>query len=241
MSFFSDDYVVGKSGAVPAVNMQSVMRMVYVWMMMGLGISALVAWFVASNESMWPIVYNPATMIISFIGIIGIAIAIPFGMKRRWLNPTAAIVIFMVFAGLMGLTLSSVFLVYELGTIWSALLTTTALFATMSVFGFTTKMDLMKWGTYLFIGMIGLLVVSVINWFLGSDGLTWLISLFGVVLFTAMTAYDTQKIKRMAESFEVQNDNNLAIKVSVYGALELYLDFINLFLYLLRLFGSSRD
>jgi FtsH-binding integral membrane protein len=102
-------------------------------------------------------------------------------------------------------------------------------------------MDLMKYSTYFMIGLIGLVVAMVINIFLQSSALEMLISIIGVIIFTALTAYDTQKIKRMAESYEVQSDSGLAIKVSVYGALELYLDFINLFLFLLRLFGGSRD
>ncbi|HRL11362.1 MAG TPA: Bax inhibitor-1/YccA family protein [Aggregatilineales bacterium] len=241
--FNQDNLGQGLSSSLPRVdiNMQSVMRNVFIWMTLALGLTAVVGWVVSSTEALWPIVYNPITMIVSFIAIIAMAIIIPVGMKRRWLSPTMAIVLFFVFAGVMGMMLSSIFLVYTSTSIVSALVTTMALFGTMVVFGLTTKMDLMKYSTYFMIGLIGLVVAMVINIFLQSSALEMLISIIGVIIFTALTAYDTQKIKRMAESYEVQSDSGLAIKVSVYGALELYLDFINLFLFLLRLFGGSRD
>jgi FtsH-binding integral membrane protein len=242
-SFNQDNLGKGLSSSLPRVdiNMQSVMRNVFIWMTLALGLTAVVGWVVSSTEALWPIVYNPITMIVSFIAIIAMAIIIPVGMKRRWLSPTMAVVLFFIFAGVMGMTLSSIFLVYTSTSIVSALVTTMALFGTMVVFGLTTKMDLMKYSTYFMIGLIGLVVAMVINIFLQSSMLEILISIVGVIIFTALTAYDTQKIKRMAESYEVQSDSGLAIKVSVYGALELYLDFINLFLFLLRLFGGSRD
>lgn len=242
-SFNQDNLGKGLSSSLPRVdiNMQSVMRNVFIWMTLALGLTAVVGWVVSSTEALWPIVYNPITMIVSFIAILAMAIIIPVGMKRRWLSPTMAVVLFFVFAGVMGMTLSSIFLVYTSTSIVSALVTTMALFGTMVVFGLTTKMDLMKYSTYFMIGLIGLVVAMVINIFLQSSALEMLISIIGVIIFTALTAYDTQKIKRMAESYEVQSDSGLAIKVSVYGALELYLDFINLFLFLLRLFGGSRD
>jgi FtsH-binding integral membrane protein len=241
--FNQDNLGQGLSSSLPRVdiNMQSVMRNVFIWMTLALGLTAVVGWVVSSTEALWPIVYNPITMIVSFIAILAMAIIIPVGMKRRWLSPTMAIVLFFVFAGVMGMTLSSIFLVYTSTSIVSALVTTMALFGTMVVFGLTTKMDLMKYSTYFMIGLIGLVVAMVINIFLQSSALEMLISIIGVIIFTALTAYDTQKVKRMAESYEVQSDSGLAIKVSVYGALELYLDFINLFLFLLRLFGGSRD
>lgn len=241
-NFNSDSPVISDSRAFPSINLQSVMKMVYVWMTLGLSVTALVAWYVASNEALWPVVFNPTTMIVSIIAVFAISIIIPLGMTRRWLSPTMAAVAFFVYALIMGVLLSSIFFTFELGAIWSALATTAVLFGVMSVFGFTTKMDLMKWGTYLFMGLIGLIVVSLLNAFVfRSDTMGWLMSIVGVVLFTAMTAYDTQKIKHMANSFEAQNDGSLAAKISVYGALSLYLDFINLFLMLLRLFGGGRD
>lgn len=242
-NFQQDNPVISTSRAFPAIDMQSVMKRVYVWMTLGLAVTALVSWFVASNVAANPefaaVVYNPITLIISLIASIAIAIIIPLGMTRRWLSPTGAAVAFFVYAIIMGVMLSSILLVYTAESIASALATTAVLFGVMSVFGYTTKMDLMKWGTYLFMGLIGMLVVSLLNAFVfQSTPLMWAMSLFGVVLFTAMTAYDTQKIKNMANSFEAQNDSSLAAKISIYGALELYLDFINLFLMLLRLFGS---
>lgn len=242
-NFQQDNPVISSSRAFPTIDMQSVMKRVYVWMTLGLAVTALVSWFIAStvanNPEFAAVVYNPITLIISMIASIAIAIIIPVGMTRRWLTPAGAATAFFVYAIIMGVLLSSILLVYTSESIASALATTAVLFGVMSVFGYTTKMDLMKWGTYLFMGLIAMLVVSLLNMFVfQSTPLMWVMSLFGVVLFTAMTAYDTQKIKNMANSFEAQNDSTLAAKISIYGALELYLDFINLFLMLLRLFGS---
>lgn len=241
--FNQDNLGKGLSPSLPRVdiNMQSVMRNVFIWMTLALGLTAVVGWVVSSTEALHPIVFNPITMIVSFVVILVMAIVIPIGVKRRFLSPTMSIVLFFVFAGVMGMLLSSIFIVYTSESIVSALITTMALFGTMVVFGLTTKMDLMKYSTYFMIGMVGLVIAMLINLFLQSSALQMLISVIGVVIFTALTAYDTQKIKHMAESYEVQADSGLAIKVSVYGALELYLDFINLFLFLLRIFGGNRD
>jgi FtsH-binding integral membrane protein len=134
-----------------------------------------------------------------------------------------------------------ILLMYDLGTLTLAFVSTSALFGAMTIVGLTTKMDLTKWGTFLFMGLIGLLVAMLVNIFLRSSAFDLIISVIGVLLFTGLTAYDTQKIVRMASDPAIQaGDTTLMRKLSILGALSLYLDFINLFLFILRLMGRQR-
>jgi uncharacterized protein len=159
------------------------------------------------------------------------------------MTPNLAGGLFFLYAAVNGFTISIILLVYDIGAITNALTTTVLLFGVMSVFGYTTNMDLTKWGTYLLMGLVGLIVAMIVNVFLGSSTLEIIISVVGVLIFTALTAYDTQKIKEFTQTYEIQGNANLTLKFSIYGALTLYLDFVNLFLFLLRIFGggSSRD
>lgn len=239
------DYAISGSRAASNVNIQSVMKLVYVWMGLGLLTTTVIAWLFGTNESLMQFAMNPAVMIGSVIGTFVLVLAMSFGFNAKWMTPNRAMIFFFVYAALMGLLLSSVAFIATVpgltGAVVSALMTTIVLFGVMTVFGFTTKRDLTSWGTYLMIGLIGIVIAMFINAiFLRSSGMDMLISVIGVILFTALTAYDTQKIKDMTESYEVQADGNLALKFSILGALTLYLDFVNLFLFLLRLF-LSRD
>lgn len=254
MGLFNNDSPIGgdfaiRSTPVTTVSMNSVMRLVYVWMTIGLAVTAVLALFI-SNQINTAVANNavdtlfflqPGVMIGLFVAQIALVIALGFGLSRKWLSPPLAVVLFLVYAALTGVTLSPVIWSYGQASVYKAFGSTAVLFGIMSVYGYTTKSDLMGWGKYLFMALIGLIVASVINLFLGSSMMDFAISIFGVFLFTALTAYDTQKIKVMAQDPAIQNDSNALLKVSIYGALRLYLDFINLFLYLLRLFGSSRD
>lgn len=240
------DYAIA-SNPVSTITMNSVMRLVYVWMFLGLAVSAFVAFFVSNQietalatgaNSIW---LSPVVRFGSVIATFVLAIVLGIGLTRKWLSPTLAAGLFMLYAALMGVMLSSVLVVYADATIFKAFGSTAILFGIMSVYGYTTKSDLTSMGKYLMMGLIGLIVASLVNLFLGSSGLDYIISIIGVLIFVGMTAYDTQKIKRMAENPAIQNDSNMVLKVSIYGALELYLDFINLFLFLLRLFGDGRD
>ncbi|GAB4531115.1 MAG: Bax inhibitor-1/YccA family protein [Anaerolineae bacterium] len=228
----------------PSVAINSVMKLVYVWMSLGMLATAGVAWFTATNDALAALRTSPVVMILSLVVLFGSVIALSVGMTRNWLTPNLAAFLFFVFAGINGFTLSltlQYFVENEPGALTSAFGTTTILFGTMSIFGFTTRMDLTKLGTYLFMGLIGLVIAMVFNWFIGSSALAFLISFIGVVIFTGLTAYDTQKIKEMSMSPQLQGDGNLVLKFSILGALTLYLDFLNLFLFLLQLFGGSRD
>jgi FtsH-binding integral membrane protein len=164
-------------------------------------------------------------------------LAINFGLNR--MSYPVFFGVFISFAVVMGMSLSSIFYSYEINSIATVFLSTTALFALMAIAGYTTKTDLTKMGSLLIIGLFGIIIASVINMFMGSEQLDYLISIIGVIIFTGFTAYDVQKIKNLGQ--QVNDDATLANKLGIIGALTLYLDFVNLFLILLRLFGGKKD
>jgi uncharacterized protein len=225
-----------------SINIQAVMKLVYVWMGLGLLTTTVVAWLTTTNPILADLRGNTGVFLLAIFVEFALVIALSFGITRKWMTPNLAGAMFFVYAAVSGFTISIILLVYDVGAITNALATTVLLFGVMSVFGYTTSMDLTKWGTYLLMGLIGLILAMIVNIFLGSSTLEIIISVIGVFIFTALTAYDTQKIREFTQSYEIQNDGNLALKFSIYGALMLYLDFVNLFLFLLRIFGGgSRD
>ena len=161
------------------------------------------------------------------------AIALP--MKLNSMSTGTCLALFCVFAALMGASLSSIFVVYEIGSITYTFFITAGMFGVMSVYGYFTKTNLDKMGTYLIMGLFGLIICSVVNIFVASSGFDWLISILGVIIFTGLTAWDTQQVKRIASANLAPN---LTDKLATMGALNLYLDFINLFLFLLRFLGN---
>lgn len=215
-----------------------IMRMVYVWMTLGLIVTGAVAAYLSGTDLAIQIASSPGLLFGVIIGQLVLVIALSAGLQR--MSPGLAIGMFFVYAALMGVTLSMIFFVYDLGTIQLAFFSTAGAFLAMSVLGYTTQLDLSQYRTYFLMGLLGLIVAGLVNMFLRSSGFDLLISMFGVVLFVGLTAYDTQKIKRMAADPMINSDGSMAMRVSIYGALNLYLDFINLFLYLLRLFGRRR-
>ena len=214
----------------------TVMQKVYVKMGLGLLLTAIIAFFVASSQGMLNLLYGNSWM----IWVLCIAeLALVWGISGAIdkLSSTAATALFFVYAAVNGLTMSVIFLAYTAESITSTFFVTAATFGAMSAYGYLTKADLSKMGSILFMALIGLIIASIVNIFLGSSTLQWIISIAGVIIFVGLTAWDTQKIKAMAEMTDVSQ----AGKVSTLGALSLYLDFINLFIYLLRILGSSRD
>lgn len=165
----------------------------------------------------------------------------PLGMvlflsfRIQHMSASTAQMTFWVYAALMGVSLSSIFLVYTGASIAKVFFITAATFGAMSLYGYTTKKDISGWGSFLFMGLIGIIIASIVNLFLGSDALSFAISVIGVLVFAGLTAYDTQQIKEM---YYVNDDGETAAKKSIMGALRLYLDFINLFIMLLSLFGN---
>jgi FtsH-binding integral membrane protein len=217
------------------VNIQTIMRQVYVWMTLGMLLTAAVA-FLTVNTSLLNLAVNPIIMIVAIIAEFGVVLGISFGLKR--LSPGAATMLFFAYAALNGFTLSLVLLAFSNASLFLAFASTAALFGAMSIIGYTTHVDLTKMGTYLMMGLIGLIIAMVVNLFLNSGPLDMVISIIGIIIFTALTAFDTQRIGRMAAEMSVGSDE--AVKFGIFGALKLYLDFINMFLYILRLFGRRR-
>jgi uncharacterized protein len=219
-------------------EVRPVLRWVYVWMCFGLLVSSAVAFVTVNNTNLLALTRNPAIFFGAIIAEFAMVLGLGFGLRR--MSPGLAATLFIAYAALNGFTLSLIFFRYEAGSIVSAFATTTALFGVMSVVGFTTNIDLTRFGGILMMALIGLLVAMIVNLFLHSSALDFIVSAAGVLIFTALTAYDTQKIKRLAANPALQADSSLAAKISIIGALTLYLDFVNLFLFMLRLFARRR-
>ena len=213
---------------------QSVTR-AFVWMTLGLAITGLTALFVA-DSNLIEVLFSSG----SFWMLVIAELAVVWFLSSRvmTLSMPVATAAFAVYSLLHGVTLSPIFLVYTGESITSTFFITAATFGTMAVFGYTTKRDLSSWGSYLMMGLIGLIIASVVNIFLGSSLLMWAVSYLGVLLFVGLTAYDTQQLKAMIAASI--GDEEQTKKVALLGALNLYLDFINLFIYLLRILGKRR-
>ncbi len=238
MNFRNDAVVIGAPGKVKpleGLQLNAVMRNVYGWMTMGL----LVTTAVALGISNMGVIPSQGILWIAIILQFGIVMGLSFAINR--ISATAAGMLFFLYAAVTGFTFSIIFLVFSLGSIAAAFFSTAGVFGAMTIIGMTTKTDLTKYSSYFMMGLIGLIIASVVNIFLGSSGLDFLISIFGVLLFTGLTAYDTQRIANMAANPKMKVNSEDTLKFSIMAALTLYLDFINLFLFLLRLFGSGRD
>jgi FtsH-binding integral membrane protein len=175
------------------------------------------------------------TPIVLMLASLGLVFFISFRIDR--LQYTTALALFMLYAALLGVALSTIFVVYTGTSITRVFFISAASFGALSLWGYTTQRDLTAMGTFMMMGLFGIIIASLVNIFLGSSGLAWIISVVGVVVFAGLTAYDTQKIKEM---YDINDDGTVAGRKAVMGALTLYLDFINLFLMLLRLFGDRR-
>lgn len=223
------------------------MRGVYAWMSAGLGLTAVVAFLTINIPALQQLVLavNPETGMLAPTMLPMIAMFAAFGMvfflsfKISTMNPTTASTLFMVFSGLNGLSLAPILMAYTTSSAVSTFVTTAAMFGAMSVYGMVTKKDLTSWGSLLLMGLIGIIIASVVNIFIGSSAMSFAISVIGVIIFLGLTAYDTQKLKTMGEVIPA-GDNAAIRRGSILGALTLYLDFYNLFLMLLRLFGERR-
>ncbi len=211
---------------------------VFNWMAVGLGITGLVAMFTVSSGFAQSIAASPLYWIL-LIAEIGMVFYLAARIDK--LEPGTATGIFIAYAVMNGVTLSVLFLMYSGASIAGTFLITAGMFAAMAVYGLVTKRDLSGWGSFLFMGLIGVLLASVVNIFLQSSSLYWAVSVIGVFVFVGLTAYDTQKIKEMGEQGIMEQGEAAIRRGAILGALTLYLDFINLFILLLRFFGGSRD
>jgi FtsH-binding integral membrane protein len=211
---------------------------VFSYMTLALVISGVAAyWFAASGMMLELIQTSSVLMWVIMLAPLAAVLVMNFAFNR--LSYTALIAIFLVYSFITGLSLSVIFLVYATATIAKVFLITAGLFGTMAVIGYTTKTDLTKMGSILMMAVIGIVIASVVNMFMKSESFDYIISCIGVLVFTGLIAYDTQKIKRIGAG--VEYGTAVAGKLAVMGALSLYLDFINLFLFLLRIFGGRRD
>ena len=232
-NFYSDGN--GQQTVVYTQSVAKVMRSVYLRMFLGLLATAFTAMFVASQESLMLAIFGNkiffwGLIIAEFACVIGISGAI------NKISTAMAVLLFFVYAIINGVTLASIFRVFEISTIAQTFFITAGVFGAMSAYGYLTRADLSKFGAFLFMALIGLIITSVVNIFFMEESKTldWVISLVGVGIFIGLTAWDTQKIKMMV----MQSNGYNVGKIATPGALSLYLDFINLFLYLLRIFGS---
>ncbi len=214
------------------------MQQVYSWMCIGLLFTAAIAYVVASSQTLLSMILNPIVTIGMFLGMLGLAFYLPSRMHT--LSATQASGFFLLFAGLNGAVLSPILLMYTTSSVFMTFIVTASMFGALAFYGLVTKRDLSAMGAFMFMGMIGLIVASIINMFFASSAMQFVINVAGVIIFAGLTAYDNQRIKQMGESAPL--DDSLAIRRgAILGALSLYLDFINLFLFLLRFMGASRD
>jgi hypothetical protein len=221
-----------------AAEQQRFMVRVYNWMTGGLAVTGFLAYFVANNETLVGLIFGNAIVpIVLFVAQIGLVIYLSGWVHK--MSASQATGIFILYAGLTGLTFSSIFLVYSGASIASTFMVTAGTFAGMSFYGYTTKKDLTSLGSFLIMGLFGFVIATVVNMFLQSETLHWLLTYAGILIFVGLTAYDTQKIKEMNIIGNEGTDEDT--KEAISGALTLYLDFINLFLLLLRVMGGQRN
>lgn len=236
------------SEILPGTLVNAFLQRVFLIMAAGLGITGLTAYYffsitfvevggeiVGINESMaW--MFTGVLRWVIMLAPLGFVLVLSMGIRR--MSYPVATLLFAAFSFVMGISLSFIFAAYTATSIFTTFLITGGMFAAMAVYGMTTKQDLSRLGSMLMMGLFGLIIASVVNMFVGSSTMQWAISFVGVIIFTGLTAYDVQNIMR--NSLTMDADSEAAKKASILGALSLYLDFINLFLYLLRFFGDRR-
>ncbi len=212
-------------------------RRVYNWMAAGLALTGVIAYFTADSPALVQLIFgNKLVFYALLFGELGLVVALSAAINR--LSAATATGLFLFYSALNGVTMAAIFLAYTRSSIASTFLVTAGTFGAMSLYGHLTKKDLTSWGSFLFMGLIGVVLASVVNIFLKSEMIYWVTTFCGIIVFVGLTAYDTQKIKRMAANGFA--DEEMSRKGAILGALTLYLDFINLFLMLLRLFGRRR-
>ena len=237
--FETESYAYGtQAGSVDAVN--EIFRKVYQYMALGLIITAVTAYATASSQAALEFLFSSSTPLI-VIAIVELALVLILSTMVNKLSTGAALAIFAGYSVLNGLMFSSILLVYTRGSIYQAFFTAAGMFGAMSVYGLYTQRDLTSMGSFLRMGLWGLLIALVINLFVGSTMIELVTSVMGVIIFLGLTAYDTAKIKTLAGEYDWNIDSSIAGRIAVIGALELYLDFINLFLYMLRFMGKRKD
>lgn len=229
------------SGAIA----KNFMANVFAWMFAGLGLSALFAWLFASNLTLLSYLIQPeggmTTLgMITMFAPLGFVLLMGFAFKR--ISAPLMVGLFIAYSVINGISFSFILLIYTASSIIGCFLSAAAMFGIMAVMGYTTQKDLTSFGRILMMGLIGIVIAMVVNFFLQSDSMGYIISILGVAIFTGLTAYDVQKLKHIGAGLEFNGVSAADTKkMAIVGALNLYLDFINIFLFLLRLFGGRRD
>ena len=226
---------IGYDASTDNVTLVQFFNSVYAWMASGVAMTAVVAWWVSTQPQLAAIFQGPTRWVLLIVQI-GLVIAIAGAVNK--ISTGVATLLFMLYSALMGLTLSVIFSVYAAPVIATTFGVTAGMFAAISVYGFVTKRDLTRLGSLLFMALIGLVLASIVNIFWANSTLYWIITYAGVLIFVGLTAYDTQKLKAIA--IQTADDPALAARLAISGALTLYLDFINLFLFMLRILGDRR-
>jgi FtsH-binding integral membrane protein len=222
------------------VRVNSFVRSVYNWMAAGLALTGLVAYYVSTSEAILQLVFGtPMVLMVLIIAELGLVFSLASRVHK--MQASTATALFVVYSALNGVTLSSIFLMYARTSIVSVFFICAATFLACSIFGWVTRRDLTSMGNFMAMGLIGIIIASLANMFFKSYGLQTIISYIGVLVFVGLTAYDTQKLKNMALAQPAGLDAGVIRKGAIMGALSLYLDFINLFIMLLHIFGGSRE
>jgi FtsH-binding integral membrane protein len=238
MAFGPEPRVARAQVAVERIDegLRSYMLSVYNYMGLGLAITGVVAFLVAATPALYVPIFSTPLKWVVMLAPLGFVFFL--SAKIRTMSVGTAQLTFWLFAAVMGLSLASIFLVFTGASIARVFFITAGTFGAMSLYGYTTKRDLSAWGSFLFMGLIGIIIASLVNLFIASSALQFAVSVIGVLVFTGLTAFDTQRIKEMYYEYDA---SDVVARKAIMGALSLYLDFINMFVMLLQLFGTSRN
>jgi len=238
------DYTVLSGDAKAGSVSKSFMANVFMWMFSALAISAIMAYVFASNMYLMSFLITETGLSmlgwVVMLAPLGFVMLMSFGFNK--LSAPAMTGVFLLYAAVNGISFSFILLTYTAGSIVGCFAAASVMFGIMAVLGYTTNTDLTSFGRLMMMGLMGIIIASVINWFLGSERMDYIISIIGIAVFTGLTAYDVQKLKKIGMGIEEEGLPAVGVKkAAVFGALSLYLDFIMIFIYLLRLFGGRRD
>lgn len=244
MNQFNENYNTQRSMTQDMTR--SFVSNVFLWMFAALGITAAAAYLFGTNEALFSMLVKVTAEGTTKMSILGwivtfapFIIIIATSANINKMSVQKAVLCYVIYSILMGVSLSFIFWTYTTASIFKTFIISAGMFGVMAVVGYTTKTDLTKFGSFLFMALIGIIIASLVNFFMHSARLDYIISIAGVLIFTGLTAFDVQKIKEIGDSGI--NEGDMMAKLTILGALTLYLDFLNLFLYLLRIFGESRD
>ena len=233
------EYSPARSQERTQVMVNDFVRIVYNWMAVGLGLSGAVSFFVVNSPAMQRMIFGNSFVLFGLI-IAELILVFTLAGRVQKMQASTATGMFLLYSALNGATLSAIFMVYTASSIASTFFVAAGTFVAASIYGYTTKKDLTSWGSFLFMGLIGIIIASLVNLFIQSTAISMIVSYIGVFVFIGLTIYDTQKIKNMALTQPADLEAGVIRKGAIMGALSLYLNFINLFIMLLRIMGERR-